>query len=130
MEEDEIGRLVVDVAVQIHRELGSGLLEVVYEVILAHELRRRGLRVDRQLPVLIACKGVRFDEGFRLDLLVENKVIIELKCVEALNSAHEKQVLTYLRLSDKRLGYLLNFSDALMKNGIVRIVSRLSESST
>ena len=99
----------------------------ILEVILAHELRRRGLRVDRQLPVLIACKGVRFDEGFRLDLLVENKVIIELKCVEALNSAHEKQVLTYLRLSDKRLGYLLNFfSDAHMKNGIVRSLSPLT----
>jgi len=130
MEEDEVGRRVVDVAVRIHRELGSGLLEVVYEVILAHELRRAGLQVQRQLPVSIAYKGIKFDEGFRLDLLVENKVIIELKCVEALNSAHKKQVLTYLRLSDKRLGYLLNFSAAVMKDGIVRIVNGLSESST
>jgi GxxExxY protein len=127
MEEDEVGRLVVDVAVQIHRDLGPGLLEVVYEVILAHELRRRGLQVERQVPFPIAYRGVKFAEGFRIDLMVENKVIIELKCVEALNSAHKKQLLTYLRLADKRLGFLLNFGEALMKNGITRIANRLCE---
>lgn len=84
-------------------------------------------RWKTQLPIPIAYKGIKFDEGFRLDRLVENKVIVELKCVEALNSAHKKQVLTYLRLSDKRLGCLLNFGDVLMKSGIVRIVNRLPE---
>jgi hypothetical protein len=127
MEEDEIGRGVVDAAVQIHRDLGPGLLEVVYEVILAHELRSRGLHVERQVPVPLVYKGVKFEGAFRIDLIVERKVILELKCVEALNNAHKKQLLTYLRLSDKRLGYLLNFGDAVMKGGMVRIVNRLSE---
>ena len=129
MEEDEIGRRVVDVAVRIHRDLGPGLLEVVYEVILAHELRSRGLHVQRQVATPIAYRGVRFNEGFRIDLIVERKVIIELKCVETLNNAHKKQLLTYLRLADKRLGYLLNFGAAVMRDGIVRVANRLSEPS-
>src|SRR3546814_20940283 len=120
MTEDEIGKQVVDVAVSIHREVGPGLLEMVYEVLLAHELRRRGLRVERQVPISIAYQGLKFDEGFRADLVVEAKVIVELKCVEKLSNAHKKQLLTYLRLADKRLGYLLNFSEALMKHGITR----------
>ena len=127
MREDEIGRQIVDVAVQIHRRVGVGLLETVYEVILAHELGRRGLRVERQIPVPITYDGLRFVEGFRADLIVEEKVIVELKCVEKLTDAHKKQLLTYLRQSDKKLGYLLNFGEALMKQGIVRIVNRLSE---
>jgi hypothetical protein len=127
MKEDEIGRLVVDVAVNLHREMGPGLLETVYEVVLAYELRRCGLRVERQLPLPTRYKGLRFDEGFRIDLVVEDKVILELKCVERLNNAHKKQVLTYLRLADKRLGYLLNFGEAVMKHGITRIVNRLDE---
>jgi GxxExxY protein len=127
MKEDEIGRLVVDVAVNLHREMGPGLLETVYEVVLAYELRRCGLRVERQLPLPITYKGLRFDEGFRIDLAVEDKVILELKCVERLNNAHKKQVLTYLRLADKRLGYLLNFGEAVMRHGITRIVNRLDE---
>jgi GxxExxY protein len=128
MDEDEIGREVVDVAVQIHRDLGSGLLESVYEVILAYELRRRGLQVARQISVPIVYSGLRFDEGFRADLIVGSKVIVELKCVVGLNNAHKKQLLTYLRLADKRLGYLLNFGAAIMKDGIVRTVNRLPES--
>jgi GxxExxY protein len=127
MKEDEIGRLVVDVAVNLHREMGPGLLETVYEVVLAYELRRCGLRVERQLPLPTRYKGLRFDEGFRIDLVVEDKVILELKRVERLNNAHKKQVLTYLRLADKRLGYLLNFGEAVMKHGITRIVNRLDE---
>jgi len=127
MTEDEIGRLIVDVAVRIHREVGPGLMETVYEVILAHELRRSGLRVERQVPIPITYEGLRFDEGFRADLIVENKVIVELKCAERLSNAHKKQLLTYLRLTDKRLGYLLNFSEALMKHGITRTVNRLHE---
>jgi GxxExxY protein len=127
MKEDEIGRLVVDAAVNLHREMGPGLLETVYEVVLAYELRCCGLRVERQLPLPIKYKGIRFEEGFRVDLLVEDKVMLELKCVERLNNAHKKQLLTYLRLADMRLGYLLNFSEAIMKQGITRIVNRLDE---
>jgi GxxExxY protein len=127
MTEDEVGRLIVDAAVQIHRKMGPGLLETVYEVILAHELRRRGLRVERQVPIPITYEELRFIEGFRIDLVVEDKVIVELKCVEKLSSAHQKQLLTYLRLTDKRLGYLLNFYEALMKHGITRTANHLHE---
>jgi GxxExxY protein len=104
-------------------------LETVYEAVLAHELRRSGLRVDRQVSIPVAYERLRFDEGFRADLIVENKVIVELKCAEKLSNAHKKQLLTYLRLADKRLGYLLNFSEALMKHGITRTVNRLPEGS-
>jgi GxxExxY protein len=97
MEEDEIGKWIVDSAVQVHRELGRGLLETVYEVVLLQELRGRGLQVERQIPIPITYQGCRFDEGFRVDLMVEHKVIVELKCVERLNNAHKKQLLTYLR---------------------------------
>ncbi len=127
MTEDEVGRQVVDAAVQVHREVGPGLLETVYEVVLAHDLRRRGLQVERQVPIPVRYQGHRFDEGFRADLLVEDKVIVELKCVEKLNNAHRKQLLTYLRLADRRLGYLLNFGEALMKDGITRTVNQLPE---
>lgn len=127
MTEDEIGKRVVDGALQIHRAVGSGLLETVYEAILAYELRRKGLQVERQIAVPLTYEGLKFDEGFRVDLMIENKVIVELKCVEMLNNAHKKQLLTYLRLADKRLGYLLNFGDVLMKDGITRIVNRLSD---
>ena len=124
MTEDEIGRQVVDVAVKVHRDVGPGLLEMVYEVVLAHELRR-GLDVERQVPIQVTYQRLTLEEAFRVDLLVENKVIIELKSVERLSSAHKKQLLTYLRLTDKRLGYLLNFSTALMRDGIVRTVNRM-----
>ena len=123
MNEDEIGRQIVDAAVRIHQEVGPGLLETVYEAILAHELRHRSLQVDRQVSIPIEYQGLKFDEGFRADILVENKVIIELKCVEKLNDAHKKQLLTYLRLSGCKLGYLLNFAEALMKDGISRIIN-------
>jgi GxxExxY protein len=127
MKENEIGKIVVDVAVQVHRELGPGLLETVYETILAHELRGRGLQADRQVPIAIAYRGHEFEEGFRADILVEGKLIVELKCVERINNAHKKQLLTYLRLTGMKLGYLLNFSEALMKDGITRTVNRLDE---
>ncbi len=127
MTENEIGKRIVDVAVRVHRELGPGLLEMVYEVILAHELRQRGLRVERQVPIDIKHQSFTFHEGFRADLIVEDKVIVELKCVEKLNNAHKKQLLTYLRLSGMKLGFLLNFAEALMKDGITRSVNRLVE---
>jgi len=127
MEEDQIGKEVVDAAVAVHRGLGPGLLETVYEAILARQLQKRGLRVDRQVPIPLVYDGVQFDEGFRADIVVERKVILELKSVEALNRAHKKQVLTYLRLTDLKLGFLLNFGEALMKDGITRLVNHLDE---
>ena len=122
MHENEIGTLIVDCAVHLHQDLGPGLLETVYEMTLAAKLRRRGLSVERQVPVPIEYEGQTFDEGFRADLIVEGKVIVELKSVEKIHPAHKKQVLTYLRLTGMKLGYLLNFGEALMKNGITRIV--------
>ena len=127
LNENEIGKIVVDAAVNIHRELGSGLLESVYEVVLAHELKERGLHVKRQVSIPIEYRGIRFDEGFRIDILVDNKVILELKSVESVNNAHKKQLLTYLRLSGLKLGFLLNFGQELMKSDITRIVNKLEE---
>jgi len=117
----------VDTAVSVHRELGPGLLETVYETVLAHEVRKRGLGVDRQVPVSIMYHGIRFDEGFPADLIVEGKVILELKSVETVSSAHKKQVLTYLRLTGLRLGFLLNFGAAFMRDGITRVVNGLAD---
>jgi len=129
MKENEIGRIVVDAAIKVHRELGPGLLESVYEVVLAHELQGRGLKVERQVPVSISYQGLHFDEAFRADIIVGRKVILELKSVERVTDAHKKQLLTYLRLTGMKLGFLLNFGEALMKDGITRIVNRLEEDS-
>jgi len=123
MTENEIGKVVVNCAMRLHMELGPGLLETVYEVILVHMLRQAGLQVERQVPIPIEFHGVRFDEGFRADIIVEDKVIVELKSVEKFNNAHKKQVLTYLKLTNKKLGYLLNFGEALMKDGISRVLN-------
>ena len=125
MNENEIGTLVVDAAITVHRALGPGLLESVYEVILAHELQRRGLVFQRQVPISIEYAGVKFDAGFRADLMVEGKVILELKSGEHATAAHRKQIQTYLRLSGRKLGFLLNFGAALMKDGITRAVNGL-----
>ncbi|ACL73464.1 conserved hypothetical protein [Thioalkalivibrio sulfidiphilus HL-EbGr7] len=127
MTENQIGDYVVEVAIQVHRDLGPGLMESVYETVLEYELCGLGLRVERQVPIAIEYRGLRFEEGFRADIVVEDKVILELKCVERLNDAHKKQLLTYLRLTERRLGYLLNFGEALMKRGIVRVVNGLAE---
>jgi GxxExxY protein len=127
MTENEIVKIVVDAAIGVHRALGPGLLESVYEVVLCHELRRRGLTAERQVPVAIEYAGVRFDEGFRADVVVEGKVILELKSVEQATAAHRKQVQTYLRLTGCKLGYLLNFGRALMKDGITRAVNGIEE---
>ena len=123
MTENEIGDIVVECAVRLHRELGPGLLESVYEVLLTHMLQEAGLRVERQVSIPIEFLGIRFDEGFRADLVVEDKVILELKSVESVNKAHKKQVLTYLKLTGKKLGYLLNFGEDLMKDGISRVIN-------
>ena len=127
MTENQIGTIVIEAAIAVHRELGPGLLETVYEVILARELGDRGLKVERQLPVPIQYKDIRFDEGFRADLIVEDKVVLELKSVERVTSAHKKQVQTYLRLTGCKLGYLLNFGEDVMKAGITRCVNGLEE---
>ena len=127
MTENEIGTVVVDAAITVHRGLGPGLLESVYEVVLAHELQRRGLAVQRQVPIAIEYDGAKFDEGFREDIVVEGKVILELKSVEHATAAHRKQIQTYLRLSECKLGFLLNFGEALMKDGITRAVNGLEE---
>jgi GxxExxY protein len=123
MHENEIGSVVVDCAVALHQELGPGLLETVYEVTLARALERRGLRVQRQVAVPIEYEGEKFAEGFRADLIVEGKVLLELKSVERITAAHKKQLLTYLRLTGLKLGYLLNFGEALMRDGITRTIN-------
>ncbi len=123
MTENEIGKIVVDAAIAIHRALGSSLYEIVYEVVLTHELKKHGLNIERQVPVSIEYDGIKFEEGFRADIIIENKVILELKSVESVSKAHKKQVLTYLRLTGYKLGYLLNFGEDLMKNGITRIIN-------
>ena len=123
MNENDIGNIIVNSAVTLHRELGPGLLESVYGVILAHELEEAGLTVDRQVTIPIEYRGTSFSDGFRADIIAERKVIIELKSVENVNRAHKKQLLTYLRLTGCKLGYLLNFGEALMKDGISRIIN-------
>lgn len=128
MTENEIGTIIVDTAIEVHRHLGPGLLESVYEAILAYELSTKGLRAERQVPIQIIYKSMTFDEAFRADLLVESRVIIELKSLEVLSNAHRKQIQTYLRLTNLKLGYLLNFGAALMKEGLVRAVNGLPDS--
>ncbi len=123
MHENEIGTIIVDCAVHLHQALGPGLLESVYEVTLTRQLEKKGLSVQRQVPVPIIFEGEEFEEGFRADLIIEGKVIIELKSVEKTNPAHKKQLLTYLRLTGMKLGYLLNFGESLMKEGITRIIN-------
>ncbi len=127
MTENDIGTIVIDCAIAVHRELGPGLLENVYEIALARELQDQGLTVERQVPVPIQYKSIKFDEGFRADIIVHGKVILELKSVEKVTAAHKKQVQTYLRLTGCKLGYLLNFGEVLMKAGITRCVNGLEE---
>ena len=127
MTENQIGRIVIDAAIHLHRNLGPGLLESVYEITLAHELTKRGLIVKRQVPIPIVYDDLHFDEAFRADIKLNDLVILELKSVTALTAAHRKQLQTYLRLSGKKLGFLLNFGEALMKDGIVRAVNGLEE---
>ena len=125
MTENEIAKQIVDVAFKIHTTFGPGLLESVYETIMAYELQKRGLRVRRQQAIPVIYEDVKMDLGFRADLLVEDKVVVEIKSVEAIAPVHKKQLLTYLRLTDKRLGLLINFNVELIKNGITRVVNGL-----
>jgi GxxExxY protein len=120
--EDQIGKAVVDSAYTVHRALGPGLLEHVYEVCFCHELSKRGLSFQQQVAVPIVYDGIQFQEGFRLDVLVEDLVVCELKAVDTMNPVYQAQLLTYLKLTGKRLGYLINFNVPLIKQGIKRLV--------
>jgi len=125
MNENEIARIIVDSCLKIHKALGPGLLESVYEEVLAYELTQRGLKVERQQQLPVIYNDMKMKVGFRLDLLVENKVIVELKSVEALAPIMFKITTNYLKLSDKKLPLLVNFNVELIKNGIKRIVNGL-----
>jgi GxxExxY protein len=129
LSENKIGTMVLEAAIKVHREMGPGLLESVYETTLAYELRKRGLIVARQVPVEIRYDDLIFEEGFRADIIVNELVILELKSVEQISRAHQKQLTTYLKLAGKKLGYLLNFGGATMKEGIQRIVNGLEKES-
>jgi GxxExxY protein len=118
-----LAKQIVDAAYQVHYRLGPGLLESVYEAILFHELQKRGLMVLRQHAIPIVYDGLRFDEGFRADLVVDDSLIVELKSVEKVAPVHKKQLLTYLKLADKRLGLLVNFGASLIKDGVFRVAN-------
>lgn len=121
-EEEKIGKAIVNSAFKVHSELGPGLLEKVYEVCLAHELRKLNLSVARQIEIPIQYDGIVFDDALRLDILVENKVIVEVKAVDLVNPVWQAQVLSHLKLTNKRLGYLINFNVPKIKEGIKRII--------
>ena len=127
MTENAIAKEIVDAAFRIHTTLGPGLLESVYQTVLAYELSRRGLHAVGQQAIPVVYDSIRIDTGFRADLVVEDRVIVEIKSVEVLLPVHKTQLLTYLRLADKRLGLLINFHVALIKDGITRIVNGLEE---
>jgi GxxExxY protein len=123
MNENEIGTQIVVAAMKIHQDIGPGLLESVYENILAVKLEKCGFAIGHQVPIPMEYEGIKFDEGFRADLVIDHKVIVEIKSVERLHNAHRKQMLTYLKLTGFKLGYLLNFGESMMKNGICRVIN-------
>ena len=127
MTHNEISGIIIDVAIDIHRRLGPGLLESVYKAVMIHELTKRGLRVEFERPIPVLWDNLQLEVGFRADLIVEVMVIVELKSIETVAPVHKKILLTYLRLADKRLGLLLNFGVELMKDGISRVVNGLRE---
>lgn len=127
LRENEIAHQVVDAAYHIHKRLGPGLLESVYLTVLAYELRNRGLIVETEVPISVKYDGMELGIGFRADLVINDIVIIELKSVEQVVPVHHKQLLTYLRLADKRLGLLINFGSMMIKDGISRVVNGLQE---
>ncbi len=124
---DEIASVIVDCAFKVHSKLGPGLLESAYEACLEHELKKRGLKVDRQLPQPVYYDDIHIDVGYRIDLLVNDSIIIELKAVEQLAPIHTAQLLTYLKLSGKSLGFLINFNTPLIKQGTKRIANNFQE---
>lgn len=122
-EEERIGKVIVNASFKIHRSIGPGLLEKIYEVCLAHELRKAGLEVKRQITIPIQYDGICFDEGLRLDLLVEDRVVIEIKSVEQVNPVWEAQIISHLKLTGLSLGFLINFNVPLIKSGIRRFLN-------
>ncbi len=127
MTENAIAKIVVDVAFHIHSELGPGLLESVYQKVMAHELRKRGLQVEEEVSLPVIWDDVKMEVGFRIDLFVNRSLIVELKSIEKVAAVHKKTLLTYLRLADCRLGLLMNFGEELMKTGISRVVNGLKD---
>jgi GxxExxY protein len=127
MSENAVAQQIVDAAYRVHTTLGPGLLESVYETALAYELEKRGLRITRQQGIPVVYDAVRIHTGFHADLVVEDQVIVEIKALETVAPVHKKQLLTYLKLADKRLGLLINFNVALIKDGVTRIVNGLKE---
>jgi GxxExxY protein len=127
LNENNVAKTIVEIAFDLHREVGPGLLESVYEAIFASMLREQGLGVERQKPIPIRFRSMSFDEGFRADLVVNQIVLVELKSISVLAPVHRKQVLTYLRLSDLRLGLLISFGGELLKGNIERLVNQLDE---
>lgn len=125
MTENELSRIVFDCALKVHQSLGPGLLESAYEKCLFYELKKIGLRVEKQKPLPLIYEEVKLDVGYRIDIIVENKLIIEIKSVEALNDVHFAQLLTYLKLTNCKLGLLINFNVSLIKNGVKRVVNNL-----
>jgi len=125
MSENELSRIVFDCALKVHQTLGPGLLESAYEECLYFELKKTGLRIEKQKPLPLIYEEIKLEIGYRLDIIVENKLILEIKSVDALNEIHFAQLLTYLKLTDCKLGLLLNFNVILIKNGIKRVVNKL-----
>ncbi len=123
MTENELARLAIDCGLRVHRKLGPGLLENIYEECLVHELKKKGLKVERQVPLPLKYEEITFSTSYRLDILVENKLIIELKSVENFAPVHTAQILTYLKLADLSLGLLMNFNVELFKYGIKRVIN-------
>ncbi|MDD9865179.1 MAG: GxxExxY protein [Verrucomicrobiales bacterium] len=122
MEFDSLSNRVIGCAIEVHRELGTGLLESAYEQCLAHELKLGGIQFDRQKNLPVEYKGQKIDCGYRIDLLVEGQLILELKCVDALTSVHQAQLMTYMKLAKIKTGFLINFNVSLLKNGLKRFV--------
>ncbi|MCC9062855.1 GxxExxY protein [Flavobacterium piscisymbiosum] len=125
MSENELSRIVFDCALKVHQTLGPGLLESAYEECLFYELKKSGLAIEKQKPLPLIYEEIKLDIGYRLDIIIENKLILEIKSVDALNEIHFAQLLTYLKLTNCKLGLLINFNVALIKNGIRRIVNNL-----
>ncbi len=125
MTENQISKVIFDCALKVHKALGPGLLESAYEECLYFELKKTGLLIEKQKPLPLIYEDVKMEIGYRVDIIIENKVIIELKAVEAINDVHIAQILTYLKLSNCKLGMLINFNVSLIKNGIKRIVNNL-----
>lgn len=130
MTENDITKKIIGLAIEVHRVLGPGLLESAYRECLCHELQLSGLYVEKEKPMPVVYKSVVLDHGYRMDLLVENRVVIEIKTVEALTEVHRAQVLTYLRLGDYRVGLLINFHVDMLKNGLKRIANGVREDQT